>query len=149
MLCAELTTSFLFVVAMLASARVLLILASWAVIKINVEFGRHFLTFLAGLDLDDDWEIVSCWQLAIGNESTVFHCEREFGRTGALPSDDAYALLVDLGRLVMIVERCNLHRAIFVDQKLQMGLNLSDNATSIRASNDFTVIMVIVILLLR
>ena len=118
-------------------------LAIWAIRKIEGELCNKGFGIWGGLDLDDDREVVACWDALIGNEDVVIFCKGHLDRGRPLAGCDDDDLLGGRDGLAFIVDKGDLNLAIRCDKKFRMRLDGCQNAAAIGSGYFLFMAMVI------
>ena len=115
--------------------------AEWGITK-------EYFGIWGGLDLDDDREVVACWDALIGNEDVVIFCKGHLDRGRPLAGCDDDDLLGGPDGLAFIVDKGDLNLAIRCDKKFRMRLDGCQNAAAI-GSGDFLFMAMVIARLKR
>ena len=122
--------------------------ATWANRQIEGEFFDKSFGIRGGLDLDDDREVVACWDALIGNEDVIIFCKGHLDRSRPLAGCDDDDLLGGRDGLAFIVDKGDLNFSIRCDKKFGVRLDGSQDATAI-GSGDFLFMAMVIARLKR
>ena len=131
---------------MIASARVLLVVAGGTVSEVQIELLGFRFRIRRILDLNDDGKIVAFRKRDFGNEHVAPFRQLHHGRIGTIPTDDGNGLLTNGLNFPFFRQRCDLDFAVVSDEKFQVWLDGVKNAAAIWTGFDVAVIVPIVIM---